>query len=56
MFESDGYMSPAAVLNVVSAVAMGVGLCMRFLFPYLSIIECLAAAAPIGLTLSAWIS
>ena len=56
LFEADAYTSFPAVLSVVSAVAMGLGLSMRLFFPYISLPECVAAASPLGLTLSAWIS
>ena len=56
LFESDSYTSFAAVANVVTGVALGLGLSLRFMFPYISLPECVAAAAPLGLTLSAWTS
>jgi hypothetical protein len=55
LFESDAYMSVAGVASVVTAVAMGLGISLRAFFPFLSVIECVAAAAPLGLTLSAWV-
>jgi hypothetical protein len=56
LFESAAYMSASSVLNVCSALAMGAALSMRFFFPFLSVVECGAAAAPLGLTLSVWVS
>jgi hypothetical protein len=55
LFESDAYMTFAGVASVATAVAMGAGISLRFFFPFLSFMECLAAAAPLGLTLSAWV-
>ena len=50
------YVTIPPVLSVVTAVAMGAALLLRFLTPSISMLECVAAAAPVGLTLSAWIS
>ncbi len=55
LFESDAYMTFAGVASVATAVAMGAGISLRLFFPFLSLMECLAAAAPLGLTLSAWV-
>lgn len=45
-----------ATLSIVSAVAAGFAALYRTFFPKLSIIECAAGAAPLGLTLSAWLA
>lgn len=50
------YTSVPAVASVASSVALGAALCFRFLFPHISAVECLAAAAPTGLTLSTWVT
>jgi hypothetical protein len=45
-----------ATLSVVTATLSGGATMFRLFFPKLSVIECAAAAAPIGLTLSAWLA
>lgn len=39
-----------------SGVSMGFGLAVQFLHPFITIWECFAIAAPVGLTLSTWIA
>jgi hypothetical protein len=55
LYESEQYASVSGMASVATAVAMGLGIALRAFFPYLSIVECVAAAAPLGLTLSAWV-
>lgn len=55
-FESETWTSWAALALVASAVAMGVAISLRFMFPFLSVVECVAAGPPLGLTLSVWIA
>jgi hypothetical protein len=55
-FESESWTSVPAVASVGTAVFLGVTLSLRFMFPYLSVVECAAAGPPIGLTLSVWIT
>ena len=45
-----------AAASVLSAVAAGAAIMYRAFFPKLSIIEVAGAAAPLGLTLSAWLA
>ena len=41
---------------LLSATAFGFGLLYTLVFPRLSMLECVAGAAPLGLTLSAWLA
>jgi hypothetical protein len=43
-------------LTIATAMALGFVLALSLVFPRLSALECLAAAAPVGLTLSAWLA
>jgi hypothetical protein len=45
-----------ATLSIATATLSGGATMFRLFFPKLSVIECAAAAAPIGLTLSAWLA
>lgn len=45
-----------AAVSILSAIGAGFAAMYRLFFPKLSILECVAGAAPLGLTLSAWLA